>query len=76
VQDKLQTQNQRSAGASIEPAQPSVAETAEREAQARERVLRQQQRTEAAQLRQQQHERQAAARQRADEAGAAPAVAP
>ena len=76
VQDKLQTQNQRSAGASIEPAQPSVAEGAQREVQARERVLRQQQRTEAAQLRQQQRERQAVARQRADETGAAPAVAP
>jgi hypothetical protein len=76
VQDKLQTQNQRSAGASIEPAQSSVAQAAEREAQARERVLRQQQRTEAAQLRQQQRERQAATRQRADEAGAVPAVAP
>jgi hypothetical protein len=76
VHDKLQTQNQRSDGASIEPAQSSAAQAAEREAQARERVLRQQQRTEAAQLRQQQRERQAAARQRSDETGAAPAVAP
>jgi hypothetical protein len=76
VQDKLQTQSQRSAVATTEQAQPPMSEAAEREAQARERVLRQQQRTEAAQLRQQQRERQAAARQRADETGAAPAVAP
>lgn len=76
VQDKLQAQSNRSAAAVTAPDQAPVSEAAEREVQARDRVLRQQQRTAAAQLRQQQRERQAATRQRADEAGAAPAVAP
>lgn len=73
VQEKQQAQSQR---AVVVPAQASASGAAGREAQARERALRQQQRIEAADLREQQREREAGTRSRSGQTGVAPAATP